>query len=299
MASPTDRVNQIKNILAGLGLNEVITYSLIDKDLLSSFSGDVAPEAIEILNPLSQDQEILRPSLLPGLARCIAYNLNQKQEHINIFELAKVFLPIGAAPREELVLGIGLCGVKSLLLEQGALKDEMGLLHLKGIAESLFERLNIRDCQLRPDMGIYVHQEKIGFMLKLGRRALDRVQIKNKDVFVLELSLDKLFAYARQEKRFTPAAKYPAVERDISFILKEDIPLKKVQELIREKAGSLLRDIKVIDYYKGKQIPAGWRGITLACFYRADDRTLTEAEVNPLHNQVCAALTQGLGISIR
>jgi phenylalanyl-tRNA synthetase beta chain len=152
---------------------------------------------------------------------------------------------------------------------------------------------------VRPDTGIYVHQEKIGFMLKLGRATLDRLQIKNKDVFALELSLDKLFAYARQEKRFTPAAKYPAVERDISFILKEDIPLKKVQELIREKAGSLLRDIKVIDYYKGKQIPAGWRGITLACFYRADDRTLTEAEVNPLHNQVCAALTQGLGISIR
>lgn len=299
-----DLVFFTKNILVGLGLNEAITYSLIDKDLLRSFGTEEQRKAIEILNPLSTEQEILRPTVLPSLASCVAYNLNQKQEYVNIFEIANIFLETQAAPREELVLGICLCGTKPLLLEQGLIKEEAGFLYLKGILERLFERLGIVSYNFEAKeqnhaVTVSVNKMKIGAMVELQKDALDKLGIKNKDVFAAEISLDKVFSYACLEKKFRPAPKYPAIARDISFILKEDVSIKEVMSAIQEKGQPLLRQAKITDYYRGKQIPAGHRGLTISCFYRSDERTLTEAEINPLHSSVCGMLTEGFGAKIR
>jgi phenylalanyl-tRNA synthetase beta chain len=297
-------VSRIKNILVGLGLNEVVTYSLIDKDLLEAFGKQERPGIIEILNPLSKEQEILRPSLIPSLSACVAYNLNQKQGCINIFEVAKVFLDSKNMPQEELRLAIALSGAKSLLLEQGAIKDEATLLHLKGILEVLFDRLGIKDYSLNSEgadfrASIYAHKEKIGLMMKLPKDILDKLNIKNKDVFCLELALSKALSYVRLKKSFTPPAKYPGIARDISFILKDDISIKDMLDAMKEKGGFLLEEIKIIDYYKGKQIPPGFRGLTISCLYRSKERTLTETEINPLHSLVSEILTGRFGAKIR
>jgi len=191
-----DLVSAIKNILIGLGLNEVITYSLISKDLLKDLEIGEHPKTIEILNPLSKEQEILRPSVISGLASCIAYNLNQKQNYINIFEIAKAFLNIPDKPTEELVLGIALCGTKSLLLGQGMVKDEIGLLHLKGIIETVFKRLGIKDYHFilegNYQFAVCLNKNRVGFMGQLKKEILERLDIKNKDIFVGELYLEKI-----------------------------------------------------------------------------------------------------------
>lgn len=312
-------VSLVKNILAGLGLNEVITYSLIDKDILNGLGVAQEREAIEILNPLSREQEILRPTLLPSLARCVAYNLNQKQDYVNIFEVARVFLSEQDQPREELVLGIALSGSKSLLLEQGPVIDTVSFLHLKGILEALFEKMGVGCYSFNPSqkspgfsprssthshgslsvMDICADKEKIGFMMKLEKGALGKFDIKNKDVFLLEISLERLFSYVHLQKKFTPPPKYPGITRDISFILKEDISVREILDALKHPAGPLLRGIKIVDYYKGKQIPAGYRGLTISCLYRADEKTLTEAEINPLHVRLCNVLTEQFAAKMR
>ena len=296
-------VSLIKNILVGLGLNEVITYSLIDKDLLEGFDLGQAASPIEILNPLSKEQAILRPTLIPSLSRCIAYNLNQKQEYVNIFEVAKVFTADKGAPKEELSLGIALSGSKPYLFEGGLVKDEAGPLHLKGILEALFEKLGIRDYKLATENNrqfpIYVGEQKIGLLLSLEKNALDKLDIKNKNVFLLELSLDKLFSYAQIKNKFVELAKYPGIARDISFILKVEVSVKEILEALKIKGGPLLSEIKIVDYYKGKQIPAGYRGLTVSCLYRSQERTLTEAEISPLHEQVRSVLTERFFAQIR
>jgi phenylalanyl-tRNA synthetase beta chain len=109
--SPRDLVCRVKDMLVGLGLNEVITHSLISRDGLSAQilrQGD----PIEVLNPLSKEQEILRPGLALSLLKCVAHNLNQKQNHISIFEIAKGFCSASGQFKEELRLGICLCGTK-------------------------------------------------------------------------------------------------------------------------------------------------------------------------------------------
>jgi phenylalanyl-tRNA synthetase beta chain len=300
-----DVVSLIKNILVAMGLNEVITYSLIDKNLLHSFSREEESDAIEILNPLSKEQEILRPSLIPSLARCVAYNLNQKQGYINIFEIAKVFSGQKEKPEEELVLGIALCGVRSLWFGQGRIQDEVGFLHLKGILEALFQRLGIKKEEYRfisknsYEFEVYVKEVKIGILRKLERAILDRLDIKNKQVFALEIVLEKIFAGIRLDKKFILLARYPGVSRDISLVLKEDLPVEQIIKVIVERGGKLLKEVETTGYYKGEQIEPGFKGLTISCLYSSAERTLTEAEINPLHASIIQALKEQLEVKIR
>ena len=300
-----DSVSLTKNILVGLGLNEVITHSLMDKDLLHSCAMDEASDVIEILNPLSKEQGILRPSLLPGLARCIAYNLNQQQGYINIFEIAKVFFAVKEQPEEQLVLGLALCGARPLWFDQGHIQDRVGLLHLKGILEVLLGRLGIKKEEYKFinknnfEFEAYVKGIKIGKLNRLERAILDRLDIKNKEVFAAEIDLEKLFSHIRLEKQFIPLARYPGVLRDISLVLKEDVPVQDVIKVIVACGGKLLQAAEPTDYYKGKQIEPGFKGLTISCLYASSERTLTEAEINPIHNSIIQALKEQLQVKIR
>jgi len=295
-------VSDIKNMLVGLGLSEAITYSLIDRPGLTNSGFEFGVNPVGIMNPLSQDQEILRPTLLLGLGRAISFNLNQKQEFISLFEIANIF-KAGTGPQEELSLGIVLSGVKPFFTASGLVKDEVNLLNIKGILETIFKRLGVTDyefvSQAANFVDIYIQKEKIGSMLCLDQQALNSLGIKNKDVFLCELSLDKFFHFVQLNKKFAPLPKYPGITRDISFILKDGFSVKDILILLKEKGQPFLREVKVTDYYKGKQIPSGWRGLTLSCLYASGERTLTEKEIQPAHDLLCASLTQQFEAKLR
>ncbi|MDD5119770.1 MAG: phenylalanine--tRNA ligase subunit beta [Candidatus Omnitrophica bacterium] len=303
LLSKRDITCAIKNLLSGLGLHEVITYSLIDRALLAKTGIKTDSEVVEILNPLSCEQEVLRPSLLPSLIRCVAFNLNQQIDYVNIFEIANVFLARPHSVEEEPVLAIALCGVHSFLSKQGLVKDDINILHLKGILEALFNKLKVKDFNFTPQddgkISILLGQKQAGFMLELSRQALDSVDIKNRQVVLAEVNLKQLFGCIGFEKKFASLPKYPAITRDISFVIKQDIAVRDLLIAIEEKGAPLLRSAKIADYYQGKQIPAGFIGLTVSCVYRLDERTLTEEEVNPLHNTVCSLLEERFGIKLR
>lgn len=293
----------IKNILSGLGLYEVITYSLVDRHLLIKLGINTDKNLIEILNPKSCEQEVLRSTLLPSLIRCIAYNLDQQQENIKIFETANVFSAEAGSTREEPYLGIALCGVNSFLIEKGMVKDEVNLLHLKGVLEIILNRLGVKGFDfVRQDeyrINIVISREESGFMLDLSRQALDAFDIKNRRVVLAELNLKKLFSHINLGKKFVSIPKFPAIARDISFVINNEISVKELLLAIKERGAPLLRHVKVADYYQGKQIPQGSKGLTLSCIYRLDERTLTEEEINSLHNEVCSLLEERFGVKLR
>lgn len=302
--SANSLVSVVKNILVGLGLNEVITYSLIDREMLKGmYSGSLGP--LEILNPLSKEQELLRPTVIPSLLKCVAYNLNQKQEQVCVFEIANSFFPANReSPKEELVLGVALCGIKSLLLNQGSLKERLGLLHLKGILELFFQRLGIKGYSFNAadtsnEIAVCAGKEKIGIMQTMQKNVLDNFDVKNKNVVMAEINLNKLFSYADLKKKFVRIPLYPGILRDISIIVKEDIKVEDILSTIKEKGTDLLREVKVVDYYRGKQIPVGFRGLTISCLYRSDERTLTDAEINPIHSLSWEALVSKFSAAIR
>ncbi|MDI6605532.1 MAG: phenylalanine--tRNA ligase subunit beta [Candidatus Omnitrophota bacterium] len=299
-----EAVSVLKNILAGLGLNEVITYSLVDRELLQGFMLPDEQEPVEILNRLSREQEVLRPHLVPSIATRIAYNLNHQQDYVNVFEVAKAFSSSAPGPKEELMLGIALCGIKSHLTEQGLVKERFGLLHLKGILEALFERLGVKNYAFHPRddhslIGISAGTERIGGIFILGKDLLERLGIKNKTVVAAELYLEKLFSSARPAKSFIAPPKYPGITRDISVVLNADISIQKVLQAAQDTGRPFLCSIKIADFYKGSQIPPGNIGLTISCLYRSGERTLSEEEVNPVHALICRLLEEAFNARVR
>ncbi len=303
ISDKSDFTGLIKNILSGLGLREVITYSLVDRALLSKSGINTDRNLLEILNPLSKEQEVLRPALLPSLIRCLAHNLDQQQENIKIFEIADVFSAEAGSVREEPCLAIALCGINSFLTKQGLVKEELTLLHLKGMLEALFNRLGVRSFDFirreEHKINIILGNQEAGFMLDLSRQALDTFDIKNRQVILAQLSLEKLSGHINLGKKFSNIPKFPAITRDISFVIKNEVSVSELLSAIEAKGAPLLRQARVTDYYQGKQIPQGFKGLTVSCIYRLDERTLTEEEVNPLHDQVCSLLKERFEITLR
>jgi phenylalanyl-tRNA synthetase beta chain len=190
-----------------------------------------------------------------------------------------------------------------MLLEQGLVKEKMGLLHLKGILEMVFQRLGVAGYRSvigkAGEIYLYLGQEKLCAMRKVSRDFLNKLEIKNKDVFVAEVYLKEVFSHAGAKKKFQELPLYPGILRDISLVLKEDISAQQVLSQICQTAGQLLQEARVTDYYKGKQIPAGLRSLTVSCLYRSGERTLTDEEINPLHSRVLQALVDKFSVQIR
>jgi len=293
----------IKNILFGLGLDEAITYSLIDRELLTKSGINNIAGLVEILNPLSKEQEVLRPVLFPSLIRVLARNLDQQQERVNIFEIANVFSGQANAVREDSLLGIALCGVNTFFTKQGLAKDEITLLHLKGILEVLFNRLGIKkfDFNRQEDnkTDIMINQQQVGFILELSPQILAAFDVKNRQIILAQISLEKLFSSINLAKKFMDIPKYPGIIRDISFLINENVSVKELLMAIETKGVPLLNQAKIVDYYQGKQIPIGFKGLTISCVYRLASRTLTEEEVAPVHKNICSLLEEQFGIKLR
>ena len=295
-------VSKVKDILVGLGLNEAITYSLTNIKYLNSINALSSP--IELLNPLSQEQGVLRTTLIPGLACAVAHNLNQKQDYIALFECANVFFEKGGSVCQELRLGLALSGTKKAFFNDLVVKDETGMLNLKGVIETLLRRLCTKEYDFVSDARelkaeVYINNEKAGLMQVLSQKVLDAFGIKGRDVFVAELSLNKIPLPSSVKKRYAPLLKYPGSPRDISIILKNEESIKNILLAIEEKGRPLLQSLKVSDYYKGRQIPEGYRGLTLELVYASYERTLTEEDVAPLHESICLLLKSRFGIQIR
>jgi phenylalanyl-tRNA synthetase beta chain len=303
-----DAVLLIKNILTGLGLQEVITYSLIDRRMLEGFSR-AEEEAIVIANPLSSEQEILRPTLLPSLAGTVAYNLQQKQPYISIFEIAKTYTGSG---KEGYSLGLAFCGERTLWFgpQYPHINDQVGFLHLKGVLEILCQRLGLQSkpevCHFtpaqNPDEYIVQVQNKtmaVGILKRLPRDILDRLEIKHREVFLAEVDLEKVIPHIRRVRPIHAPARYPGITRDISLSLPQGISFASIQQEILNHGGKLLQEVSMTDYYTGEPIPPGHKGLTVSCLYSSAERTLTDAEVNTLHAQMVKALQENLQATIR
>lgn len=296
----------LKNTLANLGLNEAITYSLIDKNVLNKFrQSSEMGDVLEIQNPLSKEQEILRPTILPSLIKSVANNINQKQEYINLFEVAKIYSKTElGTPQERLVLGIALCGEKSILLENGKIKEEAGFLQLKGIIEQVFLKLGLTEYafsfkQNDNMVELFLQQEKIGSLLKVNKSFLGFLDIKNKQIFVTEIILEKVLQKTNLHKVFKPLSQFPAIVRDISVVLKKDLAIDEIFITMKKEGGTFLEEVKIVDIYKGKQIADGFKALTISCLYRSKERTLTEDEITPIQSALLKLLTDKFQAQIR
>jgi len=296
----------VRQILSSLGFNEIMTYSLISRQALRKLdlSGD---NIITVKNPLSYEQEILRPTLLAGMLNTLLTNINRKNTNLKLFELSRIYLKAGRACTKELTnLCIGIAGKKSDNWMRKA--DEYCFFDLKGIVEILLNKLGVENFRFSQEpfpafipgrcAAVALGEDTFGFLGEVKREILERFDISC-PVYACKLQLHKLLAHIRREKRFVPLARFPSIHRDISLIVPQEVDSEQIVSLVNKFGRDLVAKVTLFDQYFGEQIPSGFRGLSFSIEYCSVERTLTAAEVDKLHAQVRQALNRELAAQVR
>jgi phenylalanyl-tRNA synthetase beta chain len=287
--------------LTGLGISEIISYSLLSKKAVT-IAGYALDGIVEIRNPLSTEQEVMRPGLMPGMLGSILWNLNRKIKDLKFFELGNVYEKTGIdAFREKKHLCIGMTGHASA--GWSARETSVGFFDLKGALETVFSELGVEGISFRcvkdsrfsssECAAIEMSGRTVGIMGLVDDKVLDGFDIKER-VYLLEIDED-----ARLEKHFVRLPKYPSVFRDISIVVDIGASNADIIEAIKAAAQPLLKEAKLIDKYTGRQIPDGKTGLTYRLEYQDPARTLEEKDILEIHSNVLRSLEEKFGAKLR
>lgn len=284
---------KLKSNLSGfislLQFKEIITFSLEEAQELK-FESERIP--IDLINPLRQQENCLRTSLLPGMTRSIKHNLNRGREGLRFFEIANIYLKSKNGLSEIPSVGLSVSG------------EREDLFHLKRGVEEVLNYLNIENFGFKKAsyksftnaLAVVAGNKEVGFLGKLDGKEKDRLNLKE-DLFFAQLDLKELHKQAK-EKRYKPFSPYPAIWRDISLFLKKEINFSDIEKIIR-KEGRHLAGLQIIDIYKGKDVPENTSAFTLRIFYQSPEKTLSSQEVDSFHNSIREKLANQPGVLIR
>ncbi|MFZ5942483.1 MAG: phenylalanine--tRNA ligase subunit beta [Bacillota bacterium] len=301
--------------MVNAGLAEIISFSFINKvnfDKLQLGENDLKRKAIPVLNPLSEEQAYMRTTLLPGLLDTLRKNINRRNENLGIFELGKIYIPgefpQGAVlPEEKWVLGIA---VRGILGEDWSSKGSIvDFYYLKGIVESLLSELKIDKVEFRPTKDnpsyhpgrtaeVYADGLLVGILGEAHPQVAENYDLVARN-YISELDISMLLEMGMREINAKPLPKYPAVNRDLAVVVREDVSAADLIEAITQAGGKLLAKTTIFDLYKGNQIPQGHKSIAFALTFQAEDKTLTDKEINDIHEKIQKALAEKFKASLR
>jgi len=277
--------NAAKETLVSSGFNEVVSYSLISKDLLKDMLW-TDEGFIKIKNPLSKEQEIMRPSLLPGIIKASAYNTSRQVYDIKLFELSNIYFKEAKEYREEPYLALALYAKANTLNQKGIL--EQGFFRLKGVILNLAKTLGVKNLKLEKITSNLLDEDRSiavlsgSVMLGLMGRLKDNITAVfgiTGSLFVAEIDFRQLVLSAHPERYYKPLPRFPYAYRDVSFAIGVLVEYKEIEALIKRVGGNLVEEIELLSEYRGKQIEAGKRSLAIRVIFRSKDKTLTEEEI--------------------
>ena len=302
--NPVDSLhNSVRNSFKFMGYNEVITYSFIDESLAEL----VEPKKgrlIFVNNPISENMNIMRPSLLPSLLDTLSYNLNQGIENLKIFEIGTVFQKgkNHKINQKELIGGL-ISGIQDKDNWSG-LNEPMDFFDLKGDLENVlndsakyyFKKAEIPYLHPGKTALLLKGDSVIGYIGSVNPKLLDKFDIKQ-EVNFFEISINA--TSSKSNIKFKKFSRFPFAQRDLSFIVDEGIASSMITDLIISKAGDNLKEIKLFDVYKGKGIPQGKTSLTYALGWQASNRTLKDKEIDEIIKKLVAFLSKKFNAKLR
>ena len=295
MSKEQDALFRMADALIANGLSQVENYSFMDKNDLKKLNfpeEDAVYEAIPILNPISEEYPDMRTSLFPGLMHTLSYNLSQKNDQVAIFEYGHVYhpkaLPLTELPNEyDLVSGL-LCGCPEEAGYPNSTRT-YDFFDVKAIMENLLSAIGVRGYDIQRSgypvfhPGISADFVKDGKIIasfgELHPAVLDQWGIK-KDVYGFLIHVPELLPYIDATIDYKKIPKFPASERDLSMLVPSKYTNKEVEAIIEKAAGRHLETLRLFDLYQGEQVQEGYKSMAYNLYFRADDRTLTDKEVD-------------------
>jgi phenylalanyl-tRNA synthetase beta chain len=300
-------IDKIKQSAILASLSEVVTLSMIaEKNALPFVDGQA--QLVRLLNPLSEEMAVLRPSLLASILPAIAYNINRKQTNSRFFEIGNTFISAREHVFEKTKIAVAITGDRHERSWQVA-SQEISFFDLKGILEVLFRQLGISSVNYQLldaqstlfAAGAQVNRngKEIGRMGLIHPEILDIFEIE-KQVFAIELDFDLLYAFSDYfDKKFNRFSSYPAVERDLAIVVEKSIAASEIVSYMERVGGKLLNKIKLFDLYTGKQVPANKRSLAFSLRFQSLQRTLKDREVDKIINTLVSGLKDKFQADLR
>lgn len=295
--------NILRTVVEQFGFSEGMTYSfespkVFDK-LLIPADGKLR-QAIEISNPLGVDYSMMRTSPLNGMLSSLSTNYNHRNKDVRLYEVANVYLPkalpLTELPDERMQLCLGMYG-------------EGDFFDMKGCVEEMIDKLGIRQVvtyvpaddrpYLHPGRhaDVVINDEIVGYLGEIHPEVADNYNLGTK-TYVAVMDVELLAKYADFDVKYEGVAKFPAVTRDISLVMKKTVLAGQVEEVIRENGGKLLEDYHLFDIYEGENVAADEKSLAYSIRFRAKDRTLEDKDVTTVMDKILKKL-ESLGVSLR
>ena len=293
---------EIRNKMINLGLNETLTYSLVSEKEANMFTMK-NNDIIKILAPLTEERNALRQSLITSLLKTYEYNVARDNKDICLFEIAKAFYIERGEYKEENKLACLMTGEYYL----GLNTKPVDFYIIKGVCEELLDYLGyvgrysfVADKQNLPEE---MHPGKSAIISVNGENVglIGRVtpELCKEEVYVIEISLDKLLAKKVGKMKYKELSKFPVVKKDIAVLVNKEVPAQELLKTIKNNGGKLLQESKVFDLYDGKGIPEGKKSIAFSVTLGDANKTLTDEEVNKVIEKVVSGLQSKHGAELR
>ncbi|RCJ29576.1 phenylalanine--tRNA ligase subunit beta [Nostoc minutum NIES-26] len=297
-------IRQLRAFLRAEGLTELIHYSLVKPG---------EDRQVVLSNPLFVEYSALRTNLISGLIDAFQYNLEQGNGSLNGFDMGRIFWQEEDGLQEaEAIAGIMGGDITSSKWSKGGREEPMTWFEAKGILESVFRQLGLQveyqpdrqDERLHPGRtaSLWIRGNKLGVFGQLHPQ-LRREKGLPDSVYVFQLDVDVLLDFLDEDELLTPAfhpySTYPASDRDIAFFAPAKVTVAELEKAINKAGKDLLESVELFDEYRGENVPQGQRSLAFRLIYRASDRTLTDTEVEPVHNKVREALVEKFGVNLR
>ena len=282
-----NRQRIVRDEMISLGLNEVLTYSLISEEDVFKFTNDEFG-LIKVSSPLVENRSVLRHSLITSLLDVYNYNKARGMKDASIFEIGKGFSLINGEYIEENMLSALMSGVYT----EGLEKEKYDFYTVKGIVEDLLDYLGYENRysfivkelpeEMHPTKRVYINVSGkiVGFFGQVHPR------VSKEEIYVLEINLDTLFDIKTGRIKYKDIPKYPGISKDLAFVLSKDINSGDVITTIRQAGGKLLKSTEVFDYYEGENIGKDKKSIAYNLYFEDSSKTLSESEVNPIFNKI-------------
>jgi len=301
-----DQRNDIKTIMTGFGFDEAITYSFMsasDCDRLNFDPQDHRRRLVEILNPLTEDQTVMRSSLIPGLLKSTHRNISQQTKTARLFEIGKIFIGKGKRQLpEEIEMLAGLWTGSRIDPLWNRPHTPCDFYDIKGVVQGLLEALKIQDTaftRMPGDLCRYVKfgaaaqivhdNHSIGLVGELHPQVLKNYDLKQ-TVYYFELDLTRLYGMIPESYQAKPIPRYPATSRDVTVIIDKDIEASNLLEFIHGLSEKLVERLFIFDVFADEPIPAGKKSVSFRIVYRSHEGTLEDDTVNDIHKRLSERL---------
>ena len=303
-AGSYDKVTRgIRNKLVDLGLNETLSYILVNDKEAKMFTKDDT-QLVSLLDPMTEERNTLRHSIIPSLLKIYEYNKSRSNKDVSIFEIGKAFYKFGEDYGENSKVAALMTGDFFIGVDN---KKQVDFYIIKGIVEELLEYLGygarysfvIKENQMPEELHpgqsalISVNNDIIGL---IGRV---HPSIEKEDIYVFEIDLDKLLNKKVGKMKYKEISKFPVVKKDLAVVVNKDITSEEIAGIIKKAGGSVLSKIDVFDVYTGKGIDEDKKSIAYSLTFEKMDRTLTDEEINSSLDKIIETLSKKIGAELR